>query len=297
MNKTIMHINYGELEGHVYGKKSVDDICRMAKEIGFDGIEFRGVPPRELKHLSFREYAKQIADGKKKYGLTDMLLSIGIADCTSTDHGVREKAIAEAIEHTKIASEVCGTTHCNTAASFITSKITTAPKTQFEFHGSAAVTEEEWKLTVDAYQRLGAEAEKLGVKFGFETHMNYIHDLPHQVMKLVNLIDSPAIGVNMDYGNTVYFNDRPSVEETIDIYGDKLFYTHLKNSMPIPGGRVATALGDGEINHRVYLEKLREVGFDGPIGIEAPRSGDRVWYAKCDYEYYRSVMEDIQRGY
>ena len=99
----------------------------------------------------------------------------------------------------------------------------------------------------------------------------------------------------MDYGNTVYFPNRPSVEETIDIYGDKLFYTHLKNSSPIPGtkARMGVNLADGEINHRAYITKLREVGFTGPIGIEAPRTGDRIWFAQKDYAYYKDVAKGI----
>ena len=138
---------------------------------------------------------------------------------------------------------------------------------------------------------LSAELEKIGVKFAFETHPKYINDTPEATKKLVDLIDSPAVGINMDYGNTIYFPVRPSVEEAIDIYGDKLFYIHLKNSSSIPGTktRIPTNLSDGEINHRAYLEKLHEVGFCGPICIEAPRSGDRVWYAKCDYEYYKAI--------
>ena len=295
MNKTIMHINYGEITYDSYGKKSIEDICKQAADIGFDGIEFRGVPPKELSDLSFKEYATQIAAASKKFGLSEILFAIGIRDCTNEDKEVRAKAIAAAVEKAEIVSDICGTTVCNTFASNIRSSISTAPGTSYEFHGSAAATQKDWDLTVDTFQEFGKKVEKLGIKFGFETHMNYIHDLPEPAKKLVDLIDSPVIGINMDYGNTAYFPVRPTVEETIDIYGDKLFYTHLKNSSPVPGSglRMATGLGDGEINHRIYLAKLKEVGFTGPIGIEAPRGGDRVWFAQQDFNYYKSVMESL----
>ncbi len=294
MNKTIMHINYGEVREGFYGKRTVDDICKMAAGIGFDGIEFRGNPPKELSSLSFREYASQIAEGKKKYGLTEILFGIGLDKCTSENKEERAKDIADAVEKVKIANELCGTTLCNTFAAWTRSSIPTAPG-GCEFHGSAAATQKDWDLTVDAFQQLGRELEKIGVKFGFETHMSYIHDLPEMSKKLVDLIDSPAIGINMDYGNTVYFPSRPPVEETIDLYGNKLFYTHLKNSSPVPGtrGRIATNLGDGEINHRAYLTKLRAVGFKGPIGIEVPRNGDRIWFAQQDFQYFKSVINSI----
>lgn len=295
MNPTIMHINYGEITGHSYGKKTVDDICRMAAEIGFDGIEFRGVLPIELKHLSFKEYATQIAEGKKKYGLSEILFGIPVAESANTDKEARDKSIANALEIAQIANDLCGTTLCNTFATPTRSKIPTAPQRAFEFHGSAAATQEDWDLTVDAFQQIGRELEKIGVRFAFETHMNYVHDAPVATKKLVDLIDSPAVGVNMDYGNTIYLPNQPSVEETIDLYGDKLFYTHLKNSTAIPGDntRIPTALSEGEINHRIYLAKLKEVGFNGPIGIEAPRPGDRVWYAQNDFAYFKSVMASV----
>lgn len=295
MNKAIMHINYGENTYSSFGKKSIDDICRMTSDIGYDGIEFRGEPPVELKGLSFKEYAAQIGAAKKKYGLSEILFGIWLAECTDPDKEVRAKTIDMALEKAKLAQELCGTTLCNTFTTRIESKIPGVNMNRYEYHGSAAATDEMWKLTVDTYQKLGAELEKIGMRFAFETHMFYIHDLPAPTKKLVDLIDSPAIGVNMDYGNNAYFPVVPSVEETIDIYGDKLFYTHLKNSAVVPGAnsRMATALGDGDINHRAYLEKLKEVGFTGPIGIEAPRGGDRVWYAKQDFAYFKSVMEEI----
>lgn len=295
MNPVIMHINYGEMTYDSYGKRTIDQICRLGAELGFDGIEFRGKPPKELAHLSFREYAQQIADGKKKYGLNTIMFGIGLAKCTDPDPTVRAQNIAEAVEKAQIANDLCGTTVCNCFGANVRSTIATAPGGAYEFHGSAAATPEQWALTVESFQEFGSKVLPLGIKFGFETHMNYIHDLPAPTKKLVDLIDCPAIGVNMDYGNTAYFPAaiRPSVTETIDIYGDKLFYLHLKNSSPVPGGRIATSLGDGEINHRVYMEKLMETGFTGPIGIEAPRGGDRIWFAQQDLAYFKAVMASL----
>lgn len=294
MNKVIMHINYCEVALSSFGERTIDDICKIAAEIGYDGIQFRGKEPKELASLSFREYASQIAEAKKKYGLSEILFGINVAGCTSDDKEEREKGISDAIENARIANELCGTTVCNTFGPRLFSKIPTAPASP-EFHGSAVATERDWNLTADAYSRVGRELEKIGVKFAFETHPKYINDTPQASKKLVDLIDSPAVGINMDYGNTVYFPVRPTVEEAIDIYGDKLFYIHLKNSSPVPGSgtRMPTGLGDGEINHRAYLIKLREVGFKGPIGIEAPRTGDRLWFAQQDFKYFKSVLKDI----
>lgn len=292
-NPVIMHVNYGEQRYDSYGSNTVADICKMAAELGFDGIEFRGTPPKEFKEMPFLDYAKQIEAGMKEYGLSHILMGMLVGECLSTDKDARQKSIDTVVEKTKIANDLLGTTVFNCFTSYIACPVKTKTAIGVEFNGSAAATEEQWKLTVDLYQQLAKKLEPLGVKYAFETHMNYIHDLPEATMKLVNLIDSPVIGVNMDFGNTMYFPEHPTVEEAIDLYGDKLFYTHLKNSSPVAGGRKASALSDGEINHRVYLKKLKAVGYAGPIGIEAPRPGDRYWFAQQDLAYYKTVAQSI----
>lgn len=293
MNPIIMHINFAELRYDTYGKRTIDDVCKLAAELGYDGVEFRGKPPVEFKEMPFADYIKQIAAAKQKYGLSEILFGIQVSDTLSEDAAVRAATVAETVQKAKLANELCGTTVCNTFGQLIKSPIPTAPAGAYEFTGSGAATQEQWKLTVDAFQQIGKGLEPVGVRFAFETHMNYIHDLPAATRKLVDMIDSPNIGINMDYGNTVYFPTRPGVEETIELYGEKLFYTHLKNSVAMPGKRFPTALGEGEINHWIYLEKLREIGFTGPIGIEAPRPGDRIWYAQKDLEYCKAVIASI----
>ena len=293
-NDIILHINYLEVAGGSFGKRSIDDVCKFAADLGYNGIEFRGDAPKDL-NLSFREYAEQIAKGKKKYGLNEILFSIGMGKCTDPDKSVRDTMIAEVLEKAAIAREVCETNVCNTSTNWIASPDKTIPGDRYHCHGSVVATENDWTMTAEAYQQLSAGLEKIGIKFAFETHMGYIHDLPATAKKLVDMIGSPAVGINLDYGNTVYFPTRPSLEEAIDQCGDKLYHLHLKNSVWIPGTeyRMATSLGEGEINHRAYLDKLASIGYTGTISIEAPRPGDRPYFAKEDMAYLRDVLADF----
>ena len=293
MNPTIMHINYGETSFNSYGSNTIDKICRFAANIGFDGIEFRGNPPKDLADLSFEDYVAQVAAAKAKYNLPHILFSIAIENIFSEDKELRAAGVKKALEKAQLVHDQCGTVLCNTASATVRSTDPTVGNRDFARHGSAVATQDHWDMYVEGYQQLAKGLEPLGMKFAFETHMNYIHDLPAASKKLVDLIDSPSIGINMDYGNTVYFAGCPSVEEAIDIYGDKLFYTHLKNSVAAAGDRTPTALSEGAINHRIYLEKLQSVGFAGPIGIEAPRPGDRFWFAQQDLSYYKYILASL----
>ena len=295
-NQIIMQINYAERPGGNFGGRSIDEVCAFAAGLGFNGIEFRGNVPKHLAGLSFREYAEQIAAGKKNHGLRTVMFGMDVVGAGSADKDTRDKAVAFAAERARIAREVCETEVCNASADWISAKEAGTPWYRYDLCGSVAIDEDTYNRTVDTFSRISAELERIGLRFALETHMGYVHDLPASARKFVDDVNSPALGINLDYGNTVYFPNIPSVAEAIDICGDKLFYTHLKNSVGIPETpnlRFPTALGDGQINHREYFEKLISVGYDGLIGVEAPRQGDRLWYAKCDMAYVKDLLADL----
>lgn len=88
--------------------------------------------------------------------------------------------------------------------------------------------------------------------------------------------------------------NNPSLAETIRKMAKGVFYVHLKNSLPVPAGsRIPTGLADGEINRREYLRLLKEIDYCGPICIEAPRSGDREWFARQDVTYLKNLFQEL----
>ena len=113
-------------------------------------------------------------------------------------------------------------------------------------------------------------------------------------MRLLAEIGSPAVGVNLDYGNIVAMPDQPALPELLDEAGDRLYYVHLKNSYGFKlSERIRASLAEGDVNHRQYLRLLKERGYTGPLCIEAPRPGDREWFAQEDLAYLRAVLVDI----
>ncbi|HHV95540.1 MAG TPA: sugar phosphate isomerase/epimerase [Clostridiaceae bacterium] len=282
----IMHVNYCE-QG-----QTIDEICQKAVKWGFDGVEFR----RKRVHVneSVEEYLDAIEKGVKKYGLKTVIFGGPGASFTNPDPEKREADLNEMINFYKLASKRFNLTVCNTMAGSVVNPDKSIPPYEYDKHGSFAATEEQWKWAAEGFKVLGELAEELNFKFAFEVHMNYIHDLPQTTKKLVDMINVPSVGINLDYGNVVYFKNKPTLKEAIEVVKDKLYYVHLKNSVGLrDGSRFPTGLCEGEINHREYLKLLKENNYTGPICIEAPRSGDREWYAKQDIAYIKSVIEDI----
>ena len=162
-------------------------------------------------------------------------------------------------------------------------------------HGSFIATDDQWAWQVEGCRALADGLLEVDIQFGFETHMVYVHDTVEAVRKLITEIDRPSIGATLDYGNIVNFPDPPSLEEAVDMLKGSIHYVHLKNSAPSRDGsdRIPTALGEGEINNRHFLTLLKQIGYEGPVCIEAPRGGDREWYAQQDLAYIRSILKDL----
>jgi len=283
----IMHINYCE-QG-----QSIEEICKIASTIGFDGIEFRRKRTGVVEEP--KDYLDEIAKYTKQYGIKYVLFGGGINVMTQ-DKDVREKEIASYNEFVDLASERLPLSINNIFTGGLTDKDKPMNDYSYGLHGSFCAQDWHWEVAAESCQKVSDHCKQYDIKFAFETHMNYIHDLAESAMKLVNMIDRDNFGVNLDYGNSFFFTGVLPLDKAIELCGDKLFYTHMKNYQPItsrsgPVWRLPTALGDGATNHRQYVKKLKEIGFDGLIGIEAPRPGDRHWYAECDYKYIKSVLD------
>jgi sugar phosphate isomerase/epimerase len=284
----IMHVNYCE-QG-----QTINEMCQKAVRWGYDGIEFRRIK-RGGQPQTPQEYVDEIATAAERHGLKHILFGHPGPNLVLPDASQRVREIEEYITFIRIAAARCELTMCNILSGVLVNPDKSVGPRDFELHGSGIATPEIWEWAVAGYRQIGAVAEELGIRFAFETHMNYLHDLPEPTKKLVDLIGSPAIGVNLDYGNIAAFKNPPPVTKVISELGGSLYYVHLKNSMPIYGsnGRMPCGLGEGSINHREYLTALKESGYNGFICIEAPRPGDREWYAQQDIAYCKSVLADI----
>ena len=269
----IMHVNYCE-QG-----QTIEEMCRKAVAWGFDGIEFRS--RRERVEETLEEYLDKIEAGVKASGLRQVVFGSPGPALILEDAGQRQGEVEKAIAFYTEASERFGVRTCNLVTGWLGI--------------GEPVTDDHWAWQVKGCQDIADGLKDVDIRFGFETHRGYVHDTVESTSKLVQDIDRPSIGGNLDYGNMVSREDKPSLEDAIKAFGRKLHYVHLKNSAPIRRvqGRMATSLGEGEINNRQFVRLLMETGYTGPICVEAPRAGDREWFAQQDLAYIKSVLSDL----
>jgi len=283
----IMHVNYCE-QG-----QTVEEICRKAAGWGFDGVEFR----RERTDVeeTTEEYLDALDKGVQASGLEHVLFGYPGPLLVKEDAGEREREVQEAIAFYRHVAERFGVRTVNLLTGGLRNPDSSVAYSDYTKHGSFIATEEQWQWHIKGCQDMADGLEDVDIRFGFETHRVYLHDTVEAVRKLVARIDRPSIGANLDYGNVSGQKERPTLEEAVRAFGDKLYYVHLKNSTALRGGggRIATALAEGQINNRQFVQLLMEIGYDGPICVEAPRSGDREWFAQQDLAYIRSVLADL----
>ncbi|MCE5240610.1 sugar phosphate isomerase/epimerase [bacterium] len=279
MPDVLMHINYFEA-GY-----SLSTLFDEAKFYGYDGVELRGT----REGLTPAKYVAQVKKEMARTGLCVVMACPCNLNNPKADE--RAAAVEQSTDLLKKAAAI-GVKLFNTMAGSLT--VAGIPYTEFDKHGSGAATWEQWAWAVEGFQQLGAVAEELGVRMAFETHNGYIHDLAKPTAEFLRRIGSPAIGANLDMGNIVLNKNGEPLRDALSILGDKVYYNHLKNIFkPSTGGYIVCGLSDGVIDNRVWAQTLKDTGNRSPICLEAPRQGDRDFFAKADIEYFRWVLEGI----
>lgn len=281
----ILHVNYVEQGQTLY------EAFRKAEQWGYQGIELRRRLPKWAANDT--EYLDEVASVQAKVNLPYVIFGSPGANLMAEDDAVRRQEIEALNSFYTAASQRLKLTIGNTDAGLLRNTDPDIPYVAYERHGSFIATDAEWNRAVTGLRKIGRHMETLGIRLALETHMVYLHDLPQVALDLVEQVGHQAIGINLDYGNAVYFENRILLDDLLPRAFPHLHYVHLKNSVPNHGSRLPTALADGEINHRQYLRQLQRLGYSGPICLEAPRSGDREWYAHHDIAYVNTLLDDL----
>lgn len=281
MPDVIMHCNYFE-RGY-----SVQQTFDKAVRHGYDGVELRGRPRDE--GMSTDEYLDLVAAEKKRTGI-QVVLALN-SNLMNPDADER-RAQLEHWSHVLKRGIDMGVLTYNAMSGGLSCE--TAGRYEYDKTGSGAAEDEHWKWAAEGYQELGAIAQQGGARLAFETHMGLLTDIAAPTRKLLDMIDSPAVGANLDMGNIVLHPKGETLDEALEILEGKVYYTHLKNVYLVPGGGwICCHISDGVIDNYRFLEILQRQGYDGMIGLEAPRQGDRNHFAAVDCQYVRSICRDL----
>lgn len=129
---------------------------------------------------------------------------------------------------------------------------------------------DKWKAeAVRRLRELARVAEDLGVILGHENCSGYGGIGPDQYLELVEAVDSPALKLIFDTGNTGSHDD--DVEASWRYYEkcrDQIVHVHIKSFKRNDEGKLVTCYPDEDPVQRRVFDDLVATGYDGWISIE-----------------------------
>lgn len=122
-----------------------------------------------------------------------------------------------------------------------------------------------------ALRHLAAVMKTRGQYFLFETGQ----ETPVTLLRTIEDIGTGNLGINFDMANLLLYGKANPVD-ALDVFGQYVRNVHCKDGeYPTDGKHLGKekALGQGRVNLPLILQKLKALGFDGPLTIEREISG------------------------
>ncbi|MDR3364555.1 MAG: AMP-binding protein [Clostridiales Family XIII bacterium] len=255
------------------------DIYSMAKDIGFDGIEVRGL-------------GKQVSFGKDKPFTPEALpqtieklsaLSLEIS-CLSSGCVLRERGIIE--------ENISG----------LTSYIELAARLNAPFVralGDRAIAPDgdvDDGAVAEALRRILPACERHGVTLLLET--NGVYSDTARLARVLAEAGSDHAAALWDFHHTVRYGAE-TPEQTVQNLGAHIKYVHAKDSLMKDGAPEYRFMGEGDLPIAAVMMALNSVNYDGYICLEwvkkwAPQLSDAGIVFPHFYNY---MAADIGRGY
>ncbi len=225
-----------------------NEICSMAKDLGFSGIELRGLGGNmfSLKGNVFSdsEIEKTIQDLKKR-NLEVPCISSGCALCYADK---REETAQEIKKYIDLAQKL-GSSYIR-----LLGDETAEPKGEVDD-----------EVVLETLNLLVPYAEEKGVTLLVET--NGVYGDTKRLAKLLNRAKSDYVGALWDVHHPYrYFGETP--EKTVENLGAYIKYTHVKDSVMIDGKVEYKLMGEGDVPVDKMMRALNSVNYEGYVTLE-----------------------------
>jgi len=252
------------------------EICSMAKDLNFDGIEIRGIGHEIAFRNSNPFSAHDIEDTVKN--LRSMGLEI---PCVSSGANLKdpekfEENTEEIIAYCSLAQKV-GAKYVR-----VLGDIEPAP--------NGEVNDD---FIMGILKRLSHEAEKYDVTLLVET--NGVYSDSARLKKILDIVDSPAVAALWDIHHTVRYNNE-SPTTTYANLGSYIKHVHIKDSVMKDGKLEYRMTGSGDLPLEEALTVLKDNNFKGAVSLEwVKRWADHLAEAGIVVPAFAAFMKPYHR--
>ncbi len=142
-----------------------------------------------------------------------------------------------------------------------------------------------------------------GITLGLENH-GMLAGRSDQVRAIIDRVDSPALGANIDTGNFLLVNQPP--HEAVADLAASTVSVHLKDFKEVRGdfsgpaytgldGRryAGTIIGEGEVDLRTCLQSLKDAGYQGWLSIEYEGEEEGTEAVAASIENARRILGQL----
>ncbi|MBR4023027.1 MAG: AMP-binding protein [Ruminococcus sp.] len=235
------------------------EIYSMAKDVGFNGIEIRGIG-EELNTVKAKPFRADKIDDTiaklKKLKLEIPCLSCGACLKFADKHDENTEEIKQYIE---LAAKL------ETPYIRILGDLTPEPDGEVDD-----------AYVVSVLKEICAFAEEKGVTLLVET--NGVYSDTMRLKKLLDSVESKAVGALWDLHHPYrYMNESAAV--TTENLGDYIRFVHVKDSAIEDGKLVYKLMGEGDMPLREMFAALQKIGYTGYVSLEWVKRWSQNLYA------------------
>ena len=240
-----------------FKESSYSEIFRLAKSLGFDGVELTMDMGGELTPETTDEALLEIKKKAEEAGIELYSMASSLYwsySLSSPDKEMREKALYVAERQIRAAS-ILG---CNTV-------LIVPGAVKVDFAAGLGVTgyEDAYKYALESAKKIAKIAEEYKVHVGMENVWNRFLVTPLEMKYFIDEVNSEYIGSYFDAGN-VFPNGLP--EEWIKVLGNRIKKVHIKDFHV--GTKNFCDLLTGSLDFDAVMKELENIGYDDYITAE-----------------------------
>lgn len=302
-----------------FGDLGLEELCVLAKEMGYDGLELATHAHFDVtKALEDESYIPWVWDMLNKYGLTCVAISAHLtgqcvgdiwderldnfapASLAGQPDAIRAWAVEE-MKRTARSAKAFGVKVVNGfTGSPIWARWYSYPQT------SQKMIEEGFALIYDLWTPIFDVFDECGVKFALEVHPTEIAFDYYTTERLFELFGyRPTLGLNFDPSHLVWqgVNEVTFVRD----FASRIYHVHMKDVKLLKnerGGVLGSFLpfgdtrrswdfvsvGHGNVDFDGIIRELNRAGYAGPLSVEWEDSGmDRIAGATESCAYVKQI--------
>lgn len=223
---------------------SITESVQFIKDAGFDGVEISPFDKRFRPRDEFfaPDFVPKMLEAMEKAGTTNYAVSAHM------DFSFDEESFNTVRATLEIAHKL--------GAKYLVTSPAHVYKDEDKFL--------RWAKNIRASREMCAIAESLGMKLALEFEPEFLINNTEKLLTSFADINSPALGINADIGH-MFLTD-PDPMKALELSAPYILHGHIENmSRGIHNHRVPW---EGDMDLKAYIDKLREVGFDGMMGLD-----------------------------